>query len=358
MTRKKTTLRLTKKPAFIQLFIQARCIYIIMMALMTAPTFAHAALNPMDNQEMEAVTGNGGFSMAIKNVQLFQYIDAYRYCASDNGYLELRNIKTFNADTFGPALFNFGTAATDSSGEIHFDIAEFGVGSVDDWSGDPATSISRIMSVTTIPDWDQKLAYFIGNIIFNGPDINTGTPSTVDLGSFYIGNIHMPRFSSYVSPPNGSGVEFQTSFQLTIDKLSYNYNPSTCAALEFCSTYIGGNFVDGADDPANPASWMPNRLTPVDFGEFQIGDLFGDISSAVTADWEHSNPAGMDIGEGDIYGTGDMYGSLALRLPMEGSIRFESANWITDPAANQAVNFGPGAIDGIQVHRLNLDLIP
>lgn len=356
MTRKKTSLRFAETSALLRLTLRTRCMCLIMMVL-SAPTLVQAALNPMDNQEMEAVTGNGGFSMAIKNIQLFQYIDAYRYCASDNGYLELRGIKTFNGDTFGPALFNFGTAATDSTGVVHFDIAEFPVGSVDDWSGDPATTISRGMTITTLPDWDQKLAYFVENIIFNGPDINTGDFSTVDLGALYVGNIDMPRFSSYISPPNGSGIEFQTSFQTTIEKFSYNYSPSTCATLDFRSIYLGGSFADYAgDDPRDPSTWKPRY--GVDFGEFKIGDLFGDISSATPADWEPSNPAGLDVGEGDIYGTGDTYGAIALRLPMEGSVRFESAAWNIDPSANQVVDFGPGAIDGIQVHRLNLMLIP
>lgn len=345
------TTRFDEKPAKLRLIRPFSCICALMLVL-TAVTAVRAALTPMENQEMEAVTGNGGFSMAIKNIQLFQYIDTYRYCASDNGYIELRGIKTFNADTFGPALFNFGTAATDSTGEIHFDVAEFEVGSVDDWSPAATTSMTRGMTITTVPDWDQRLAYFIENMIFSGPDLNTGIVRTEDIGALYMGNIHMPRMSSYLSPPNGSGVEFQTSFQMTIDKLSYNYNPSTCAKLELCSTYIGGNFVDGSDDPANPASWMPNRATPVDFGDFQIGDLFGDISSANSADWEPSNPAGFDVGEGEIYGAGGgVYGAMALRLPMEGSIRFESATF-------DGTNFGPGAIDGIQVHRLNMMMIP
>jgi hypothetical protein len=51
-----------------------------------------------------------------------------------------------------------------------------------------------------------------------------------------------------------------------------------------------------------------------------------------------------------------------LRLPMEGSIRFESATWYYDRTAplpeNQFVDFGPGAIDGLKVHRLDILLIP
>jgi hypothetical protein len=148
---------------------------------------------------------------------------------------------------------------------------------------------------------------------------------------------------------------------MTIDTVNYYYNKNS-DSLEIGPMYIGGEFTDlVGDDPRFPATWKPNQATPVDFGEFQIGDLFGDIANGV-----YSNPAGFDVGECDLDGTGPdpVLGYLNLRVPMEGSIRFESATWYNDradidpPDGNTFVDFGPGAIDGIQVHRLDILLIP
>jgi len=320
----------------------------------------------MENTELESITGAAGFSIAIKNVQIFHHIDAFRYCASDEGYIEFQNF--FMHGNGNPAKFNydFGTTVTDS-GIIHYDVFETDVGSPNDWSGDPIVAddaLVRGMILTDVPNWDQELGFTIGNIAFFDPDYDV---NPVNLGSFTMGLIDMPRFSTYTSPRiAGSGIDFQTSFQLTIDKIGYAYNDS-CDALEICPTYIGGSFVDGSDDPKNPASWMPNRVVPQDFGDFQIGDLFGDMTAVDPVDY-HSNPAMIDSAECDIYpddgipgGKDDViWGFLNLKLPMEGSLRFESATWYVDSAGPtpDVVNFGPGAIDGIQVHRLNLQLIP
>ena len=46
-----------------------------------------AGLTPMENSEMEDVCGSAGVTIAIKNVQLFQYIDSFRYYANNNGIL-------------------------------------------------------------------------------------------------------------------------------------------------------------------------------------------------------------------------------------------------------------------------------
>ncbi|MFZ2634115.1 MAG: DUF6160 family protein [Desulfosalsimonadaceae bacterium] len=323
-------------------------ILLIGATVASIPFDSHAGLTPMENNELEAVTGNGGFSIAIKNVQLFQFIDSYRYCASDNGYLEFQNIKMLNGDTGGPALFNYDFGTTTGSGAMYFDVFEPEVAPVNKWDGVAITSgdaITRGMSSWISYDWDQKVAYSIGNFIFCDPT-STVVATPVDLGSLYMGNIDLPHFSTWTSPRiGGSGFDYQTNFQMTIDKIGYAYKDS-CNALEFCPTYIGGNFVDGSDDPRYPVSWMPNRATPIDFGDFQIGDLFGDMTTLTP-----SNPASINAGEGDVYGSGTIYGMLALKLPMEGSIRFENANF-------DGTDFGPGAIDGIQVNRLDLKLIP
>lgn len=341
-------IRKTKKSSATRL-ICLPCIFTAFLVL-TAATRVHAGLTPMENSELEAVTGNAGFSIAVKDVQIFHHIDAFRYCASDNGYIEFQDFLMHGIGNPAKFNFDFGTAMTDS-GIIHYDVFETAVGSVNDWSGAPITAddeIVRGMTSMIVPHWDQELGFTIGNLAFFDPNYSS---DPVDLGSLTMGLIDMPHFSNFTSPRiGGSGFDFQTSFQMTIDKIGYAWN-TDCDELAFGPLYIGGSFSDlTGDDPRYPDSWKPNQTIPGDFGEFQIGDLFGDTSSSNIDDY-HSNPAMIDVAEGEIYGDGDVYGFVDLRLSMEGSIRFESADF-------NGTNFGPGAIDGLQVHRLDLKMIP
>jgi len=355
-TKKSSTTRLTG----------LQCIFAAFLLVLTVSTPNHAGLMPMDNTQLESVTGTGGFSIAVKNVQIFHHIETYRYCASDNGYIEFQDFLMHGIGN--PAKFNFdyGFGSVTDSGIIHYDVFETEVGSINDWDlTTPSDAYYRGMISTIVPNWDQELGFTIGNLAFYDPNYSA---SPVDLGSLTMGLIDMPRFATYISPRiGGSGFDWQTNFQMTIDKIGYAYN-DTCDAIELCPTYIGGDFTSFAgDNPAVPSSWAPNNNT--DFGEFQIGDLFGDTTS-LDPDVYASNPAMMDVAEGDIYGDDGIpgndddytYGFVSLRLPMEGSIRFESATWYNDrdnpDPLLQSVNFGPGAIDGLQVHRLDLKMIP
>lgn len=338
---------ISKKKRFL-----SRLLPFLVWALVVFAPDALAHLAPLENRELEEICGSSGISIAIKDVQIFHHIDRYRYYATDNGYIEFQD---FFMHGFGDvALFNFDFGSVTDSGILHYDVFETCVAPVNDWSGiliDEDDAVVRGMTSLTVPKWDQELAFTIGNLSFYDPGFSS---NPVDLGALTMGLIDMPRFYTYTSPRiDGSGFDFQHSFQMTIDKIGYAYN-NNCDALEICPTYIGGDFTDGDDDPTTPSSWMPRRNSPMDFGDFQIGDLFGDAAGGV-----YSNPAMIDAAEGDIYGAEDLtgtdddfdYGFMRLQLPMEGSIRFVAADF-------NGTNFGPGAIDGLQVHRLDMKLIP
>ncbi len=317
---------------------------IALFVFMTA-TPGFAELTPMADNCLEEICGTSGISIAVKNVQIFHHIETIGYCASDNGGIEFQN---FNMHGSGDvALFNYDFGTVTDSGIIYLDVFESEIAPVNDWSGTVITSsdaVDRGMISNIIPNWDQELAYTIGNIAFYDPNYAV---NPVDLGAVTIGLIDMPRSATYTSPRiDGVGFDFQHSFQMTIDKIGYAYN-TDCDALEFSSIYIGENFADlSGDDPRDPSTWKPNQTTPVDFGNFHIGDLFGDAANGI-----YSNPAMIDAGECDIFNDGDTYGLLSLNLPMTGSVRFESADF-------NGTDFGPGAIDGMEIHRLTLQLIP
>ena len=323
----------------------------LFVMLAVAPVLAE--LTPMDDNFLADVCGTSGITIAVKNVQIFHHIDTIRYCASDNGSVEFQNF--FMHGIGNPAKINYDFGTITDSGIIELDVFTPEIAPVNDWSGGgfgPGDVVQRVMTSTVVPKWDQELGYTIGNVIFHDPNTLTSYSDPIDLGSFTMGLIDMPRSATYTSPRiNGSGFDFQHSFQMTIDKTGYAYNTS-CDALEMNSLYIGESFSDlTGDDPSDPTTWKPNQATPVDFGDFQIGDLFGDMSDANSTNWIYSNPAMIDVGQCELYGDGDIYGLLDIRLPMSGSIRFESMDF-------NGTDFGPGAIDGINVHRLELQFIP
>lgn len=330
-----------------------RLFFFLVISLIT--TTVHAGLTPIEDTEMDTIWGSAGIMITPKNIQIFHHIDTIRYCAPlDAGYIEFQDFEMGGDGDVARYNYDFGSVT--KSGIMLLDIAEPEVvPPVYDWSGyafGTSDTIHRGMIMLRVPDWDQELAYSIGNIELFDPDYDpSGTGAApVDLGSFYMGLIDMPRFYYYTSVPvDGTGFDYQYNFQMTIDKIAYAYNDN-CDTLEIGPTYIGESFADlSGDDPRFPSTWKSNQATAVDFGEFQIGDLFGDISTG-----GYSNPAGINVGECDFdgpLGPDPVLGALQLTAPMNGSIRFENAVF-------DGVDFGPGAIDGLQVHRLELFLIP
>jgi len=305
---------------------------------------AQAKLQRIDNTGLAEISGNGGFSLAVKNLQIFGFIDTLQYEASDNGYFGFKNIK-LNNGTGGAFALNYDVGAVSKNGIIYVDVFEPTVASVG--VGVVPTPMVRGMLSITAPYWDQDLTYSIGNVIIRDPSSSV-TTNPVDLGSFELGPLELSSFSWFFSPPaNGYGINWEHDFQLTIDHATYLYqpNPPTSKRLSVNRIYIGKSFSDYAgDDPTDPTTWKPNN--GVDFGEFKVGDLFGDLSTGLPSD-----PAMFNVGEADIYGTGTLYGLVDFGISLQGSLRFESAVY-------GGIDFGPVAIDGIHAYRFEAMLIP
>ena len=296
---------------------------------------AHSALKVLANDEMEGVICQSGIGIAYKNIQIFQNIEKFRYCATDNGYLELQNIQV---DTL-KLNYDFGTIT--DSGLMFFDVGTPEVASQDDWdlNTDP-TSEYRVLTRLSVPNWDQDLTYTIQNLAFSD-----GTAAnTYDLGQIALGSIDIPTYQYFTSPRHTTktGVDWEYNFEAHIDKFEYAYriDPPNCQSISFNNIHIGNSFGFGTagDDPRDPATWTSN------IGKYQIGDIFGDLAAN-----EHSRPAQFDVGVTDISGQDNI--ATRLRLPMSGSIRFEKVEY-------GGIDFGPGAIDGIEVYRFNAYLIP
>ncbi len=294
-----------------------------------------SALAPIDNEALDNITGQSGITLAVSNVEVFTNIDRLSYIASDNGFIEFYDFRITDGAN-GPARYNFGTGA---AGVIYMDLGAVEVSTTEDWDlSTSPESIYKGMLGVNVPEWDQQVAYFIPDFVFSDGTVG----GEKHLGSILIGAIDLPNYN-YFSAPHGSGVDWEYGFEMHIDHMAYKYNEALTGALCFEDIHIGRSFDYGlaGDNPADPGTWK------TDIGQFTIGDMFGNTDPL---NLEHSNPARFDVGviNDDL---GNPQGAIGLQLPLSGSVRLENVDF-------GGVDFGPGAIDGITAHRLELYLIP
>jgi hypothetical protein len=323
-----------------------------LIGFIALPVSVFAGLQPLENEELDQVTGMSGIVYAIKDVQIFQNIGLFQYCGSDGGYLALTNLQS------DVMRYNFGTAytfatANDLAGLIFFDVGVATVASLDDFNitTDP-TPVEKGMIHVSAPNWQQEVSYQSDGILFSDGLVQ------YDLGAFWLGQIREPSFQYYLAPHEcGSGLDFEYDFEMHIDGFEYAYqmnpsDPTDFQSLIIDQLHIGQSFdydfgALGGDDPADPSTWK------TDIGEFKIGNIIGNLPS------DHARPAQIDAG---VHSNtpGNPLGSAQFRLPMTGSLRFEKAVFtnIDTGAGIRDIDFGPGAIDGIRAYRMDLYLTP
>ena len=305
---------------------------IILIFILLLPLVSTATLQPLENAELDEVTGQSGITLAVKNVQIFQNIGLYGYNASDNGFLAFGNLQS------DVMKYNFGTEDM-STGVMYMDAGVNEVASADWDFGTAPTAVNKGMFGVSAPNWDQEVSYMAESFIFSD-----GTDA-YDLGQILLGQIRQPSWKYFVAPHGESGVDFEFGAEMHIDTLAYFYgtdSSNNCLKLAFENIHIGQSFGFGTagDDPADPSSWKS------DIGEFKVGDIFGDLDNNV-----HSRPAQIDAGVCNFDFCDDPLGAYRLRLPINGSIRFENAEL-------GGTDFGPGAIDGINAYRFDVYLFP
>ena len=90
--------------------------FLLLSAFQIFQPGAYAELRQLENRELEEITGQAGVSIAIKNVEIYHFIDSFTYtCPEDGagtceGYLMLENIE-FHSRTTDTMLFNFDPVA-------------------------------------------------------------------------------------------------------------------------------------------------------------------------------------------------------------------------------------------------------
>jgi hypothetical protein len=307
------------------------------------PLHSFASLSVLDDDEMAEISGQTGINIWIKDFTYDQSIVSLMYTDTDTGNsLDLRFI-TVSGGTINPI-----TSVTDGMVHpVYFDANDsfisYDIFTVDD----PALPIDgKTMLYINNPDWTQYLYYSVGNIVF----------CDKDLGALEIGNIANPNSYFFLTAHGGPSWEY--GFQTEIDTINYVYSgnytsvsgeesfefnpygeeyiysgPRDILTEELESLTIDGiHFSETSGGTVHlPATWTFD-------GYYRIGDLFNATAA---------NPAMFDV----ITRVDDGTTHIMLNLPMSGNFRIEDV-------AFGGNDFGPCAIDGIDVHRLQVDMAP
>jgi hypothetical protein len=259
-----------------------------------------------NSTSVPGLTGSG-ISIAANNTKVHIDIDSIGITDSDNG--NKIEFQDFTIDDGAGGYFSFDTLPDTP---ITLDVGS-------DLSGWTAVRLG-------LSHYTQPRTYSADHFIFCNQDIGSLAFSDVREG---------PSELLFAAHRDGScGIDFEYNTTLNIESADYTYN-TAADHLAFDGIHLA-EFAAGS--PEDPTSWGFS-------GRFRVGDLDG---AEIDVDSDPNNPAvpnpaTIDIGTDP--GTGNT--SLAISAPMKGTIRVEDVKF-------GGTDFGPCAIDGITVHRLDL----
>lgn len=297
-----------------QLIIAAMTIAALFISWAGTPVTAE--LCQLNDAALDGIEGQAGISVAVSEASLYHHLDGFRYEGTDGGYLSLEGITIYDGGN-GPTTYNVGVVDTNGDGLIEpLTLDAFTV-------ADAANPIfGKSLVRLAAPDWLQEKVYGIEAVKIAGYETNLPH----EIGALVIGPIHLPSYELYVGG-HSDGLDFELSATLGIDQVRLTTNTAG-DALAFTGIYLNEAF-EGA--PETPATWVGQ-------GEFRVGDIFA------------GTPATFDLGSTTL-ADGSVAAVMAMELPMAGSLRMEKVTL-------NGVDFGPVAIDGIQVHALEVVFVP
>ena len=276
---------------------------IVLVFTLCFPVLSRAQLSEVDEAGLSQTYAKSGISYVIGDSQYRITRDSFRISDTDHdpyNWIELNNIIV---DDGSGNYFSMDTP------ENLDDVNRIDVGTNDLGQ----TSIFMNLSLNVEPR-----TYTVGSFVFCGQDLGS-----LRLESFRTAPSNMLTISGRADGTSGINLEYQTEIMIDAAKFMYNTTPEELRLGGIrLSRYAFG-------DPSDPSTWTFS-------GKFKVGDL------------ENSNPATIDVGTADN-GDGTTTTSVYYNLPMKGSIRVQDVNF----GGN---NFGPCAIDGINVHRLGIQI--
>jgi hypothetical protein len=260
-----------------------------------------AAMMVLSEAELSSVYAGAGIDIDIKGSGVRLTMDSYYFSDTTD-----HNPATPEIDY---NLFEFNNIVVDDGAGGYFQI--------NTPEGKPITiDIGTDAYGDTIEQldflWQYEQMYLaIGNLRF----------CDQDLGSLYIDNFS--QTDTAVNIGAHGGVDFDYASRIDMDGIRYVYNTVPQSLVE-SGIHLAGS---ATGDPATPGDWAF-------IGPFKIGDIY-------------NNPATIDVDTSVSTGKTSVF----FNLPMQGCYR-------VDNVALGGVDFGPIAIDGITVHRLQIQLLP
>ena len=356
------------------------CVFI--MSLCLTPGLAQARMSQLSDEVLRGISGQSGMSIVLDGaIQIHFDLLKFSDTQTTPNWIELYNVNvdngaggpfsfaTLGADVDNPSVFQPNTIDvwTDSSGVTRVQMVDtshmnprwYSVGSlvlnaydIKDYSAPLATAVTTYLASN--PDPGLSAAYFANPsnpslwdsndflILDALNDINIDplivkyqasvnhTNTSQSLGSINLDALRQGPSVYRLWAHAASGISFDYTTAISASALTYTYNTAP-TALSLTGIHIVGSATGGSDDPANPATWVFGGTSNF----FKIGTI-GDASNT---------PATVDVG------TEGTETSISLNLPMAGTVRVENVTF-------GGQSFGPIAIDGIQVHRLNVKISP
>jgi hypothetical protein len=360
------------------------CLFILSLCL--TPGAARAQISQLSDDVLSGISGQSGLSIMMDGSAIVHY-DFLSFSDTQTTNRSWIELYDFNVDN-GPGVpFSFATSLdsgpntvnvwTDVSGVTRvstFDTSQmnprtYSVGSlvinaydIKNYSVDLATAVTTYLASN--PDPGLSLAYWANPatpslwdsadfVLLDGlNDINIDplivkyqasvnhTNTSQPLGSIKLDSLRQGP-SLYRVWAHSSGISFDYTTTLSASALTYTYN-TTPTTLSLTGINIAGSATGNPQDPTfTTVPWVFS-------GTFKIGtigdpDVY-DINSNLI--FVGNQPATIDVGTDN---SNNSY--ISQNLPMSGTIRVADVNF-------GGKDFGPVAIDNLQVHRLNLKISP
>lgn len=274
--------------------------YLILMAcvffLFGIHTTAFAELSVISDAEMEAVTAQSGISIHM-DMAIGYSADVIKFSDTDLDDPHWIEFQGFSiTDGINPTF----SLKTSIENPVTFDVA--------------STASGNTMVAVNLTQYTQPRTITVDSLVF----------CDQAMGSLNIDHLiqHPSLFRVGASINEGNAVAWDYATQLHMDSLTYKYNDAG-DAFSMDGIHIAGSAAGIAEDPS---TWDFN-------GQFTIGDM-------------ENNPATFNVGT-----NGDGLTVLEMGLPMQGAIRIENISI-------GARSLGPVVIDGLQVHRLTVGIVP
>jgi hypothetical protein len=290
--------------AFVAVFL-----FILAALLAVAPSGAAEPV-VLTDAALAGVTGQAGISISTDmSVRITASVWKFSDTSSTPQWLELQNI----------------TVDDGNGGYFHAYAPLNNPETVDIGTNDAGrTLVSFLDSSQVSPRW-----YSVGNLVLCNQSLGSLNLDALSVGP------SLQRYGAHADG-TGGGLDFDYTTSVTAQAFRYTYSSTVPGTLTLSGIHLvyqadllGKNGT--GDNPADPTTWAFTGANNV----FRIGDIDG------------GNPAKVDVVTQTTTGSTSLY----LTLPMQGTLRVEDVNF----GGN---DFGPIAIDGIQVHRLIVKMSP